>query len=97
MESSYAVFVLYFGIEKARVDVIRDKREFFERWPERSYRLRPSEVSVDCQLNSCSVSGTVDWEVGSPSRRAQKRGEAHYQFEVAFMSSGQLSRLRTVK
>jgi S1-C subfamily serine protease len=95
LEASYAASVVYFGSQTEKIDVINDKREFFQRWPERSYRLRPVGISVGCALNSCYVSGTVDWEVGSRTRHDWRRGAADYQFEVVGVKDSPLIRLET--
>lgn len=50
---------------------------------------------VGCVLNSCSVSGTVDWKVSSRIRDDWRGGEADYQFELVMVNDDLLIRLET--
>jgi S1-C subfamily serine protease len=87
LEANYTGQVMYFGKTINRSDVLAEKRMYFERWPHRTYRMRTDELTVKCQSAMCSVSGGVDWWVGSPVRHDWKRGTAVYHFEVVFIGS----------
>jgi hypothetical protein len=94
LQAIYTQSVTYFGKLVPKEDVVRDKRDFFLRWPHRTYRVRP-EPSVKCALNSCSVLGVVHWWVGNQARQATRRGTANYQFEMTLTDAGPLVRSET--
>lgn len=95
LQASYAASVMYFGKPTYKDDVISDKRDFFLRWPHRTYRLRSNGLSIRCARSLCSVLGVVDWWVGNRVRQSSRRGTANYEFEVALIDSGPFIRLET--
>lgn len=83
---TYAPQVEYFGKRVARSEVMREKAEFVERWPQRTYTLR-SGVSVHCSMAQvCSVHGLVDWRAYSPARNSTSVGTAS--FTLSFRVGG---------
>ena len=71
----YASFVHpYFGIRNAtRQDILRDKRKYYRKWPDRNYQLTKYSVIDRYQragLNHLEVILEIDWRVAS-----RKRGE----------------------
>lgn len=83
---TYAPQVEYFGKRVARSEVMREKTEFVERWPQRTYTLRPG-VSVHCSMSQlCSVHGLVDWRAYSPARNSTSVGTAS--FTLSFRVGG---------
>jgi len=79
---SYAGTVDYYGKALHLDDVVRDKRAYFERWPERVYRIRPDTVLVSCNKWVCVVSGLYDWAVRSYQRNKQSAGVATFRYSV---------------
>ena len=90
LASTYPPETMYFGRMVSREYALEEKRIFLERWPERSYAIRPGSISTACDTseNSCTVAGIVDWRVGSPQRRATASGSAR--FQLTFSAGGQL-------
>jgi len=81
--SAYADEVLYNGSRKSRQAVAREKRRLLDLWPERSYEVRPTSISVNCLANVCKVGGIVDWQTRSAARDASASGTARFDYEVA--------------
>ena len=54
------------------------------RWPQRTYRLKPDAISIDCDSasSSCLVSGDLDYGNANPARNERSAGVWHYQFRV---------------
>lgn len=81
--STYAGNVSYFGKSLSISDIVADKQRYFERWPERSYRIRDESLSVRCQTFAlCTVSGIYDWAVRSVPRNRQASGTARFSFMI---------------
>lgn len=78
----YASLVDYFGKTATLQHVLADKRKYFERWPERVYRIREDSLNVICSTASCRVSGLYDWFVRSYPRNRQASGTANFSFVV---------------
>ena len=87
----YANSVLYYGKPTSREMVLADKRRFFERWPERVYKLRPETLTTSCDAGACSLSGILDWNASSPVRMVQASGVAKFEYVVAI--AGTLPRI----
>lgn len=80
---SYAGNVSYFGKSMHVSEIVADKQRYFERWPERSYRIRDESLSVECQTYAlCTVAGVYDWSVRSVPRNRQASGTARFSFMV---------------
>ena len=69
----------YFGKVTLRQDILIDKQKFAERWPVRSYKIRPGTAAVACsggpydgepQTTECKVTGVVDWETSNKAQRS---------------------------
>ena len=76
----YADDLGYYGRKASVGKVVADKRAYFQRWPERSIRIRPDTVSVNCADLLCHITGLYDWSV----RRAdqQKAGAASFSYMI---------------
>ena len=61
---------------------MRDKQAYFQRWPERAYRIRADTVLVSCNRFVCVVSGLYDWTVRSYPRNKQATGVAAFRYSV---------------
>lgn len=81
--ASYAPQVNYYGKPKDLSEVVADKRGYFQRWPERGYRIRDGSVMVTCANDTCMVSGTYDWIVRSLPRSKQAKGVARFSYTIA--------------
>jgi hypothetical protein len=95
LQASYADSVIYFGKPVGKSEVINDKREFFLRWPRRTYRVRSDGLTIACEATSCHIQAVVDWWVGNQSRQSWRRGAADYDFQVAILNSGTFIQLET--
>lgn len=82
--ASYADNVDYFGRVRELGEVVADKQAYFKRWPERTYRIRPSTVDTVCGSSTCTVTGIMDWKVRSLPRNRQASGIATFRYEVDF-------------
>jgi len=82
MKGAYEDPVTYYGKVISRDAVLDDKRRFAERWPQRSYTIRPGTLIVQCGDDSlsCTVSGTTDWAVAKNAKRST--GTANFYYEV---------------
>ena len=78
----YAARVKYYGKSRSRSQVLRDKRGFFDRWPDRNYRPRRHTLVVACEANRCRVSGLVDWSAYSSRRNASSTGLAKFVYDL---------------
>lgn len=81
--NSYADTVSYYGKQTTLSAVVRDKRDYFLRWPERGYKIRDDSVMVTCANNSCMVSGVYDWVVRSLPRNRQAQGIARFSYTIS--------------
>lgn len=80
--ATYAPRVDYYGKMKDLNEVVADKRGYFQRWPERGYRIRDDSVTVTCANDRCIVSGTYDWIVRNRVRNKQAKGAARFSYTL---------------
>lgn len=97
LEHTYAPQVDYFGTRVAKSEVMREKSAFVERWPQRTYTVRPG-VSALCENDVCRVQGVVDWHVYSPARDSTSVGTASFvlSFDVGGLSPTLVSEMSSV-
>jgi hypothetical protein len=66
--------IIYHGKTASVANILADKQRFFEMWPSRSYTIRsmtPARcVGDDGIIVECQVSGIVDWEASSPTKKS---------------------------
>ena len=86
VQTTYADQVHYYGKQTPLTEVLRDKRAYFARWPERAYRIREHTVSVSCGNTLCRVSGVYDWMVRSLPRNRQAQGAARFSYTISLGS-----------
>lgn len=79
---AYGGTVDYYGKPLALDDVVRDKQAYFQRWPERAYRIRSDTIIVSCNRLVCVVSGVYDWAVRNDRRNKQAAGVATFRYSV---------------
>lgn len=80
--ATYAPRVNYYGKMKDLTEIVADKRGYFQRWPERGYRIRDESVMVTCANDRCMVSGTYDWIVRNVVRNKQAKGAARFNYTL---------------
>jgi ATP-dependent protease ClpP protease subunit len=66
----------YYGRMTSKQDILADKLRFRKQWPARSYKLR--SAAATCGLTECNVTGIVDWEVSSQTKRST--GSAAFEY-----------------
>jgi hypothetical protein len=81
--NAYAGDVRFYGKQKSLDEILDDKAKFFERWPNRNYRLRPESVIIACSGDVCRVSGEFDWYVSSPQRAKSLNGTASFFYSLS--------------
>jgi hypothetical protein len=84
LDALYGDYVRYFNKLLPRADVIQEKTEFVQRWPERRYTPRPDTLEIQCDKSSvtCDIKGTLDWDARSQVRGARSIGVAKFEFEI---------------
>jgi hypothetical protein len=90
VEGEYAELVDFYGKPTPRQTIVELKRKFAERWPERTYVVRPGSLRIACNggSNACLISGVVDWDCRSTARGARSAGVSDFTLRVAFAASG---------
>ncbi len=82
VQTFYAPIVDYYGKLTDLNSILLDKRNYFERWPERGYNIRDNSIMVTCGNDHCMVSGIYDWVVRSLPRHKQARGAANFSYTI---------------
>ncbi|WP_192384759.1 hypothetical protein [Mesorhizobium silamurunense] len=83
VQASYAPTVDYYGKLTNLSSIIQDKRNYYQRWPEREYSVRDDSIMVTCADDRCVVSGLYDWVVRSPSTHKQEKGAANFSYTIS--------------
>jgi len=88
LEGLYQDEVMYYGKVASQLAVLNDKRRFVERWPQRSYRLRPGTLAAQCNevFQKCTVTGAMDWDAVNDAKRSS--GVANFSYVVLMATSG---------
>jgi len=81
----YAEAVRYHGKSIPRQEVLIQKQDFAERWPERSYTLRPDSLSVTCVkgAETCSVKGIMNRLLVSGTAKTMARDVTSFEYRIA--------------
>ena len=74
----YWDIVSYYGQLTSKRDILIDKQKTLEQWPQRSYRVRPDTTDVRCAVSECTITGVVDWEALSQTKRSV--GYANFEY-----------------
>jgi hypothetical protein len=82
LSALYADEVLYFGKNVDRSQIIKDKENYLNRWPQRVYNLDNEQLYVSCLGKSCTVNGMIDWVVVSRERNARANGTASFSYTI---------------
>jgi hypothetical protein len=84
LDDLYVDKVFYHGKLTPRQQVLLDKRRFAERWPQRSYKIRPHSMSASCNAAAdvCRVQGIMDRELANPATNTRSRDVASFDYSV---------------
>jgi hypothetical protein len=90
LDELYVDKVFYHGKLTARQAILLEKRRFAERWPQRSYKVRPRSVTASCNAASemCRVQGIMDRELANPATNTKSRDVASFDYSVARSAEG---------
>ena len=85
LDDVYADRVFYHGKVAPRQAVVAEKRRFAERWPQRSYKIRPHSVTVSCNAATemCRVQGVMERELVNPATSATSRDVTNFDYSIA--------------
>jgi hypothetical protein len=80
----YADIVFYYGKNLQKSAVLSEFQTFIERWPDRSYRLRPGSAQVQCFVSSavCNVTAIIDWIAENRERGKRSQGSSTWSLSV---------------
>ncbi|AEI37630.1 MAG: hypothetical protein ABF461_06270 [Zymomonas mobilis subsp. pomaceae] len=89
MIDHYTQTVDFFGKSLSKKTILDQKRDYLTRWPDRSYKLVPGTATNTCDRTNmiCRSTGTLQFEVRSPSRGALSRGLASFVLTIDFSNS----------
>jgi len=84
LDELYADKVFYHGKITPRQAVLLEKRRFAERWPQRSYKLRPHSITTSCNVVTevCRVQGLVDRELANPATDTKSHDVASLDYSI---------------
>jgi hypothetical protein len=85
----YGSSVVVHGQSRSFASVLAEKRRFAERWPERSYRYRPTTMRVACasRMPHCTVRSLFDFSASNPRRGRRALGTGEHELVVSFAGS----------
>ncbi|HEV2560475.1 MAG TPA: hypothetical protein VGU45_17775 [Microvirga sp.] len=85
----YGATVRFHGKRLSREQLLTEKRRFIERWPQRSYTLKPDSMRVRCDSRAsiCSVRSLYDYRVANQARGRKGSGREELLLRVAFTGS----------
>jgi len=85
LDEFYVEKVVYHGKLIPRQTLLLDKLHFAERWPQRSYKVRPHSMSVSCDAVSevCRVQGVMDRELANAKTNAKSRDVTSFDYSLA--------------
>jgi hypothetical protein len=85
LDGLYADKVFYHGKFAPRQAVVAEKRRFAERWPQRSYKIRPHSLTVSCNAATemCRVQGIMERELANPATDAKSRDITNFDYSIS--------------
>jgi ATP-dependent protease ClpP protease subunit len=86
LDELYLDLVSYYGQLTSKRAILIDKQKLLEQWPQRSYKVRPNTTDVRCGVSECSLTGVVDWEASSQTKRSV--GYANFQYVLRLWPRG---------
>jgi hypothetical protein len=95
LDQLYGDKVFYHGKVVSRQAVLADKHHFAERWPQRSYKIRPHTMTASCNAttNTCRVQGIMERELANPATDAKSQDVAT--FDISFTRAGDAFKITT--
>ena len=86
--SFYGPTVKYHGRLRTRGSVLAEKRQFAQRWPDRTYRYRPETTQVACETSEarCTVRSIFDFAAANSRQGRRSRGIGDHELVVSFAS-----------
>jgi hypothetical protein len=84
LDELYTDKVFYHGKLTLRQAVLLEKRRFAERWPQRSYKVRPHSVTASCNAASevCRVQGIMDRELANPATNTKSHDATAFDYSI---------------
>jgi hypothetical protein len=81
----YAETVRYHGKSTHREDIVIQKQQFAERWPERTYTIRPDSISVTCvkEPETCSVKGDMNRFLVGGAAKTMAQDVMSFEYRIA--------------
>lgn len=85
LDELYVDKVFYHGKITPRQAVVLEKRRFAERWPQRSYKIRPHSITASCNPASemCRVQGIMERELANPVSNTKSHDVATFDYSIA--------------
>jgi hypothetical protein len=82
LSAYYADTVSLYGTMVSRDKLMEQKRNFAIRWPIRQYTVDPSSLFVQCDGDTCSAAGMLNWDCSSRERGAHSTGTANFALRI---------------
>jgi hypothetical protein len=81
----YAETVRYHGKSTPRQDIVIQKQQFAERWPERTYTIRPDSISVTCvkEPETCSIKGAMNRFLVGGAAKTMAQDVMSFEYRIA--------------
>lgn len=90
VRNNFGAEIRYYGKVVPLAQVVQEKRGYLNRWPRRSYTLKPETLKIDCDASrsSCMLAGELDYDVRDPRSARASQGSATYELRVVFSQAG---------
>jgi hypothetical protein len=79
--ANYAPMVNFYGEPTQLGEIIRQKAEYFERWPTRRFSVGEG-MQANCDGDECTITGLVDFEAEAPERDARSSGTSTFAYKI---------------
>jgi hypothetical protein len=85
LDELYQDKIFYHGKLTPRQAVLQEKLRFAERWPQRSYKIRPRSITASCNATTemCRVQGIMDRELANPTTNTKSRDVANFDYSIS--------------
>jgi hypothetical protein len=85
LDELYMDKVFYHGKLTPRQAVLSEKRRFAERWPQRTYRVRPRSLTASCNVATevCRVQGIMDRDLANSTTNTKSHDETAFDYSIA--------------
>jgi hypothetical protein len=90
VRNNFGAEIRYYGKVVPLSQVVQDKRSYLNRWPQRSYTLKPDTMKIECDnaRSTCLLTGELDYDVRDPRASRKSSGSATYELRVTFSQAG---------